>query len=32
MNREDIQKIIKMTGERAKIDAKFNNTYIVDKM
>lgn len=26
---EDLQKLIKLTGERAKIDAKANGTYIV---
>lgn len=26
---EDLQKLIKLTGERAKLDAKANGTYIV---
>lgn len=31
VSRDSLEKIIKMTGERAKIDAKIANTYIVYK-
>lgn len=31
ISRESLQKYISMTGERAKIDAKIHNTYIVYK-
>lgn len=30
-NNNDLKKLIKMTGERAKLDAKANGTYIVYK-
>ena len=31
MNFKDLQKLIKLTGDRAKLDAKANETYIVYK-